>query len=91
VSRIVDNYLKRLGYLISASQRNELTKENSLVLGGLWAIEIEENRVYIAPYIKEITMSKVFKEQCRKFQIPKKIRAYLFKEGIEPKALLLSV
>ena len=81
VVRLVDKYLKKLGYLPSASQRTELKKENSLVLGGLWAIEILESQIFIAPY-KTTPMDKEFKELCRIKKIPSKIRAYLFKEKI---------
>ena len=87
--RIVDKYLKKLGYLLSASQRNELTQESSIVFGGLWAVEVNENRVYIAPY-KRVSMSKKFKEQCRVFKIPSKIRPYLYEKNIEPTALPIS-
>jgi tRNA(Ile)-lysidine synthase len=87
ISRLVDKYLKILGYLLSGNQRKELKKESSLVFGGLWAIEIKENRIYIAPFLK-INMPKKFKEACRKNKIPSKIRAYLYKEELNPKDLL---
>jgi len=87
--RIVDKYLKKLGYLLSASQRNELNKESSIVFGGLWAVEVSEDRVYIAPY-KRVSMSKKFKEECRVCKIPSKIRPYLYDNNIEPTALPMS-
>jgi tRNA(Ile)-lysidine synthase len=76
-----DLVLKGLGYLLSASQRQEITRENSLVIGGKWAIEIQKNRLYIAPYI-DIIMPKEFKEHCRTAEIPRKIRPYLCQENI---------
>ena len=81
VVRVVDSYLKKLGYLLSASQRAELKKENALVFGGLWAVEILESSVFIAPY-RTSPMSKKFKERCRVKKIPPKVRAYLFEENI---------
>jgi tRNA(Ile)-lysidine synthase len=87
ISRLVDKYLKILGYLLSGNQRKELKRESSLVFGGLWAVEIRDNYIYIAPYLK-ITMPKKFKEECRKVQLPSKIRAYLYQEQLNPKALL---
>jgi tRNA(Ile)-lysidine synthase len=83
VVRVVDKYLKRLGYLLSSAQRTELKKENSLVFGGLWAVEVVENRIFIAPY-RTTSMSKEFKELCRRKKIPSKIRAYLYEEKIQP-------
>ncbi|SFV68700.1 tRNA(Ile)-lysidine synthetase [hydrothermal vent metagenome] len=85
-AKACDIELKTLGYLLSASQRDEIGKENSLVIGGKWAIETEENLLYIAPY-REAIMPKVFKESCRKAKIPQKIRPYLFEEEIDPFSL----
>ena len=80
-SKAVDITLKKLGYLLSSAQRKEIDEEDSLVIGGEWAVEIQEDLVYIAPYL-DVTMPKVFKEQCRVNKIPKKIRPYLYREGI---------
>ena len=79
--KAADLTLKQLCYLLSASQRQEIEKENSLVIGGKWAVEIQNNILYIAPY-STINMPKKFKEECRVKKIPQKIRAYCFKEEI---------
>ncbi len=76
-----DLALKKLGYLLSAQQRKEIENQNSLVIGGKWAIELQNNLLYIAPYIA-IDMTKKFKELCRTKKIPKKIRPYIFQENI---------
>ena len=89
VVRLVDKYLKKLGYLLSGQQRIELEKEKSLVLGGLWAVEILEDKIFIAPY-KNVTMPKLFKENFRKLKVPSKIRSYLYEEQIDIKKLLVS-
>jgi len=82
IIRLVDKYLKKLGYLLSAQQRAELKKKHSLVFGGLWAVEVLENKIFIAPY-KTTPMTKEFKEFCRIKKIPSKVRAYLFETKIE--------
>ncbi|CAA6808714.1 MAG: tRNA(Ile)-lysidine synthetase (EC [uncultured Sulfurovum sp.] len=89
IVRVVDKYLKKLGYLLSGQQRKELKKENSLVFGGLWAVEIGDKQIYIAPY-RTVTMPKKFKEACRKFNIPIKVRAYLYENEIALIKLLSS-
>ncbi len=76
-----DLTLKELGYLLSASQRQEIEKEEGLVIGGKWAIEMQEDLLYIAPYLTT-DMPKKFREQCRIHTIPQKIRAYCFKENL---------
>ena len=85
--RIIDKYLKKLGYLLSGKQRQELEKESSIVFGGVWVVETTSNHIYIAPYTI-VKMNKGFKEACRILKIPSKIRGYLYKEEIEPKTLL---
>jgi tRNA(Ile)-lysidine synthase len=80
-AKAVDLTLKKLGYLLSSHQRKEITNNNSLVIGGLWAVEEKNNLVYISPY-STIKMSKIFKEKCRIGKIPPKIRAYCYKENI---------
>ena len=79
--KAADLALKELGYLLSASQRQEIEKEQSLVIGGKWAVEIQNDILYIAPY-STINMPKEFKEKYRVKKIPTKIRPYIFKENI---------
>ncbi len=79
--KAADLALKELGYLLSASQRQEIEKEKSLVIGGKWAIEMQDNILHISPYCT-INMPKEFKEKCRVKKIPTKIRSYIFKENI---------
>jgi len=79
--KATDITLKKLGYLLSASQRKEIEKENSLVIGGEWAVELQDNLLYIAPYVT-IDMPKKFKEKCRLAKVPAKVRAYYYQENI---------
>ncbi|SHO81682.1 tRNA(Ile)-lysidine synthetase [hydrothermal vent metagenome] len=79
--KAIDITLKKLGYLLSNAQRNEIIKSNSIVVGGLWVIETQENLIFIAPYLK-INMPKEYKELCRLEKIPSKIRPYCYKYSI---------
>ncbi len=83
-----DATLKTLGYLLSAAQRREIAKQESLVIGRLWAVERRGDLLYIAPYRTD-TMPKHFKEQCRQHGIPAKIRPYLYAERIDPGTITL--
>jgi tRNA(Ile)-lysidine synthase len=87
IVRLVDQYLKQLGYLLSGQQRKALEKEKSIVFGATWAVEILDERIFIAPYRKG-AMPKAFKEACRKAKIPSKIRSYLHEEQIAFKKML---
>ena len=82
-AKAADIALKQLGYLLSAAQREEITKEDALVIGGKWAVAYQEGLLYIAPYLTT-DMPKKFKEQCRTNKIPSKIRPYLFEAQIDP-------
>jgi len=73
----IDKILKRVGYIISSKQRDEILKNREVVIGGEWVIAITENRVYVTPY-RYSTMDKNFKERCRVQKVPKLIRPYLF-------------
>lgn len=79
--KAIDLTLKTLGYLLSAAQRKEIEQKNSVVIGGEWAIETKNDLLYISPYMTA-DMPKAFKEQCRKKEIPAKIRPYLYKENL---------
>ncbi len=81
--KAVDMRLKKLGYLLSSSQRKEVEKENSIVIGGEWAIEQKDDLLYLSPYLTT-DMPKKFKEACRVLKIPSKIRAYCFENAINP-------
>ncbi len=87
--RVIDKYLKKLGYLLSSAQREEIKYKNSIVLGGKWSIEIYNNLLFISPYIKEV-MPKRYKEECRVAKIPPKIRGYCYIENINPNMVLQS-
>jgi tRNA(Ile)-lysidine synthase len=81
-AKATDLALKELGYLLSASQREEIENEESLVIGGKWAVALQDDLLYIAPYLTT-DMPKKFKETCRVLKIPSKIRAYCFEEDID--------
>jgi len=83
-TKAIDIHLKELGYLLSNAQREEIKSKNSLVIGGIWAIEIVDNLIYIAPYIKT-HMDKKTKERFRVAKIPPKIRGYLVESGVSLK------
>ena len=78
-----DLTLKELGYLLSAAQRKQIEKEEDLVIGGKWAVSLQDNLLYIAPYATT-DMPKTFKEACRRAKIPAKVRAYYYQEDITP-------
>ena len=78
----IDKTLKQKGYLLSASQREEIKANKSIVIGGKWVIESSSNLVYIAPKA-EVSMPKEFKERCRVAKIPTKIRPYLYQNQID--------
>ncbi|WP_456381496.1 tRNA lysidine(34) synthetase TilS [Hydrogenimonas sp.] len=84
--RLIDRLLKERGYLLSNAQKEEIVKKESVVVGGLWAVEVEKLHIWIAPY-RTLPMPKKFKERCRRAKIPPKIRPYLWERGVEVERL----
>ena len=75
--------LKELGYLLSGPQREILKENDSIVAGRKWAVELNGEYLYIAPYVTDLPMPTSFKEACRLRKIPPKIRPWLYSEGID--------
>ena len=82
--RGVDQACKRLGLVLSSTQRNEcarcLEKGAGCVLGGKVAVGVSENFILATPYVKA-TMDKKFKEACRRLAVPPITRGFLFHNG----------
>ncbi len=81
VIRIIDKNVKQRGILLSNSQRNEIIKQQELVISHKLAISFSSSKIWISPYVKE-SMDKRFKEKCRVLKIPKNVRCYLYKQDI---------
>ena len=84
--RGVDQACKRLGFVLSAAQRNECARclENGTgcVLGGKVAVGAGAKFIFVTPYVKE-AMEKKFKEACRRLAIPPINRGFLFSAGAD--------
>lgn len=69
--------LKRLGYVPTGAQREEMERQNlHCVLGGAFAVGFAHGFVFVAPFGR-LTMPKALKEQCRKLRIPPLVRPYM--------------
>jgi len=86
-AKAVDMSLKELGYLLSNAQRNEISSNDNIVIGGQWAICGYNDLVYIAPYIKT-TLLKEMKEKYRVTKVPPLIRSYCFEQSINMENIL---
>ena len=73
----IDKILKTKGYILTASQREELKYQDEIIAGRKFLVTLKEGIYYIAPYVKQ-NMDKTFKEECRILGIPEKLRPYLF-------------
>ena len=79
----IDIIAKKLGILLTKSQRDEILKTDfSCVIQGKIAIDSNDNEIFISPYIK-IKMDKTFKEEMRIKKIPPKVRGYIYKDNIK--------
>jgi tRNA(Ile)-lysidine synthase len=75
--RFIDRELKNRGVLLSKDMKDEILRQNEIVVSHSFVVVIEQFKVYIAPFVDNV-MKKEFKDWCRVHKIPKKIRPYLF-------------
>lgn len=85
--RTIDLSLKKRGFLLSSSQRDEILKQKEITICHKINISIKEDYIWIVPS-STTTMDKKFKENCRLLKIPQNIRAYLFLKNIDLKELV---
>jgi len=74
----IDKHLKSLGFMISAKERELLKTHKTLIVARKFVINQNEDYVFIVPYIRDITMSKEFKELMRSLHVEPKLRAYFY-------------
>jgi len=75
----IDRYFKSLGKLLSASERELLKTQSSVIIGRKYIVQQKEDFVFIAPFV-EVTMEKKFKEKMRVLEIEPKLRGYISQE-----------
>lgn len=74
--REIDFFLKRMGYIASFEQKNEILKTKDCVIGAKFVIFFDKELIFISPYLKS-AIPKEEREKYRKAKIPTKIRSYL--------------
>lgn len=79
--REIDRHLKRMGYILSSAQREEIGRTKDCVIGGRLTVVFQEKIICIAPYTQSV-MPKAIRERFRIAGIPAKIRPYLHEQGI---------
>ncbi|MDN5113420.1 tRNA lysidine(34) synthetase TilS [Aliarcobacter butzleri] len=85
--RIIDNSLKKRGFLLSSAQREEILKQKEITISHKINISIKEDFIWICPNVSSI-MDKKFKEICRINKIPKNVRNYIYYKKIDIKELI---
>lgn len=85
--RIIDNSLKKRGFLLSSAQREEILKQKEITISHKINISIKEDLIWICPNVSSI-MDKKFKETCRINKIPKNVRNYIYYKKIDIKELV---
>ncbi len=75
----IDKYLKKLGLMITAKERELLNKETTIVLARKYVVTWHKELVFIAPFLQSSqAMPEKFKEKMRLQKIEPKLRTYLF-------------
>jgi tRNA(Ile)-lysidine synthase len=79
--KTIDKIVKKLGFIMTKSQRDEVLNTKDTVLFHKLSIVFFNKMIFISPFI-QIKMDKKFKENCRVLKIPAKIRCYIFIEEL---------
>ncbi len=75
----IDKELKKMGYLLSRFEKEELKKGINTVVGRRYIIVFYNDYALIAPYVTyKDALPKKFKEECRLMKIEPKIRPFLY-------------
>jgi tRNA(Ile)-lysidine synthase len=76
---IIDKYLKSKSYMLSASERELLKIQDTLVVGRKFLVNQAKDFVFMVPYKQEsFHMPREFKDTCRTLKIEPKLRPYLY-------------
>lgn len=80
--RIIDKELKKRKIIISSLTKKEILKQKEIIIKKSFCVVLQENLIWIAP-VSDALMDKKYKEICRTCKIPKSIRPYLKKIGVD--------
>lgn len=73
-----DALLKSLGYVMKATEKEELKTGGKVVAGRKYVICAGNEYTFVAPYHHDVVMDKGFREECRLLGIEPKLRGYLY-------------
>lgn len=80
---IADKFLKTIGYVMSSSQREDLSEDKEVMIDRTHVISYSNGKLFYTPYVQDMVMTKEFKEKMRKESVPIKNRPFFFFIGEE--------
>ncbi|MBA1433052.1 MAG: tRNA lysidine(34) synthetase TilS [Epsilonproteobacteria bacterium] len=73
----IDKYLKSIGHIITAKERELLREHTTFIIGRKFVVTQVADYICIAPFMQNDKLTKEFKEQMRLLKIEPKLRGYL--------------
>ena len=73
----VDKHFKSFGLLISRHEKEQLKKEETIIISRKYVVSKIKNFLFIAPYIQNVKIEKKIKEKLRLLKVTPKLRGYL--------------
>ena len=86
IKRELDRLFKKLDYLLTSQQKEEILRQKEGVIGGKVAFGIRENLLWAAP-ARVMSIPKNVRESYRKAGIPAPIRPYIYEASIPIEAI----
>ncbi len=75
----IDKELKKLGFMVSASERELLKINTTLTLGRKYVVNFHAKYIFIIPYLStKVDMPHKFKEECRVLKVEPKLRSFFY-------------
>ncbi len=82
IKRIFDRMAKRLGYLLSTKQKEEILRQGAGVVAGRLAFAVTKHTIFMAPFV-QTKLPKSEREKLRRLKIPPPLRGYVATKRLE--------
>lgn len=74
----IDTFFKSIGHVMTKNEKEMLKRGGTHIISRRFALCIEPEYTFIAPFKSDVVMDKGFREECRRLKVDPKLRGYLY-------------